>query len=76
KVLRKKPQQLQDAVVRCVRLLADNPAHPGLNVHRLRGVPGVWEAYVDKANRVTFERRGDVIVMRNNCNHDILRPSP
>lgn len=30
--------------------------------------------YVDKANRVTFERRGDVIVMRNS--HDILRLSP
>ena len=59
----------------CCQRLVDDPRHPGLSVHPVQGHPGVWEAYVDQGNRVTFhhERDPDCIVMRNNCNHDILR---
>jgi hypothetical protein len=32
----------------------------------------VWEAYVDRANRVTFHYEVGRIVMRNHCNHDII----
>jgi len=63
---------LRAAIARCVELLADNPRHPGLQTHRLQGSPGVWEAYIDQANRVTFHYDGSVIVLRKNCNHDIL----
>jgi hypothetical protein len=78
RVLRKKEQRLQDAVNECVRRLLEAPDHPGLRVHRVDGAPGdVWEAYVDRANRVTFERPGGgVIVLRNNCNHDIVKRRP
>jgi mRNA-degrading endonuclease YafQ of YafQ-DinJ toxin-antitoxin module len=69
----KKPPALRAAIARCVELLADNPRHPGLQTHRLQGSPGVWEAYIDQANRVTFHYDGQVIVLRKNCNHDILR---
>jgi hypothetical protein len=77
RIAKKKPPQLQAAIARCVSLLADNPRHPGLEAHLMQGVPGVWEAYVDRSNRVTFHyddaRR---IVLRNNCNHDILKRRP
>jgi hypothetical protein len=53
-----------------------DPNHPGLHAHRVQGAPGVWEAYVDDANRVTFHYASGTIVMRNNCNHDIVRRSP
>lgn len=76
KVLEKKPPHMQRAVLECIQRLADNPRHPGLNTHRMGGVPGVWEAYVDAGNRVTFSRDGNVITLRNNCNHDILRRNP
>ena len=40
----------------------------------MQGHRGVWEAYVDRANRVTFHYADDgTIVLRKNCNHDILR---
>ena len=39
----------------------------------MQGHRGVWEAYVDRANRVTFHYDGETIVLRKNCNHDILR---
>ncbi len=70
---RKKERRLQLAIAKCVELLADNPHHPGLEAHRMQGHPGVWEAYVDRANRVTFHYDGPTIVLRKNCNHEILR---
>ena len=76
KVMRKKPPDLQDAITRCVKLLGSNPRHPGLKTHKVHGAPGVFEAYVDIHNRVTFERSGDRIILRNNCNHSILDRNP
>jgi len=73
RVARKKEARLQVAIARCLELLADDPRHPGLSAHRIQGAPGVWEAYVDQANRVTFHYDEGRIVMRTNCNHDILR---
>ena len=37
------------------------------------GAPGVWEAYIDDANRVTFHWDEGRIVLRKNCGHDILK---
>lgn len=76
KVLDRKPAKLKAAIVECLQRLANNPRHPALQTHRVQGVPGVYEAYVDKANRVTFEWDGPAIRLRHNCNHDILKRSP
>ena len=76
RVAKKKEPRLRAAIARCVQLLGDDPQHPGLHTHRVQGAPGVWEAYVDEANRVTFHYAGSTIVLRNNCNHDIVRRSP
>ena len=76
KVMQKKEAKLQAAVLECVQRLGEDPRHPSLNTHRVQGTAGIWEAYVDRANRVTFEWAGDAIVLRHNCNHDILRRRP
>lgn len=60
----------------CVEQLSKNPRHPSLQTHKVQGTPGVFEAYVDKGNRITFERNGDTIILRNNCNHSILNRNP
>lgn len=70
---RKKTQEMRDSIDECIRLLSANPRHPGLHEHRVQGRKGVWEAYVDKANRVTFQYGENSIILRNNCSHDILR---
>jgi hypothetical protein len=66
---------LAGAIARCVQRLGENPQHPGLHTHPVRGMrnPKVFEAYVDKKNRVTFHWNGDKIILRTNCNHDILK---
>jgi hypothetical protein len=74
RVYRKKEARMKTAIDECITRLPENPKHPGLHTHKMQGVKGVWEAYVDDANRVTFHYEGSVIVMRNN--HDILKRSP
>ena len=64
---------MREAVKKCIRQLAADPYHSGLNTHKIQGADGVWEAYVDRSNRVTFHYDDDgAIVMRNHCNHDII----
>jgi toxin HigB-1 len=60
----------------CVHRLAENWRHPGLHTHRVQGRQGVWEAYVDDGNRVTFHWDDDTIVLRMHCDHSILRRNP
>jgi mRNA-degrading endonuclease YafQ of YafQ-DinJ toxin-antitoxin module len=54
KQLKDKPPKLQEAVEECVGRLGENPRHKSLQTHQLQGHKGVFEAYVDKANRITF----------------------
>lgn len=75
--MQRKPPSMQAAIATTIKQLMDDPRHPGLRVHRVRGTDDVWEAYVDASNRVTFEYGSDgEIVMRNHCSHDIISRSP
>ena len=76
KALRKKDASMQGRILECVARLQTNPRHPGLQVHKMKGHDGIWEAYVDAKNRVTFCVEGDAIVMLNHCNHDFLFRNP
>lgn len=53
--------------------LGENTRHPGLQTHPIRGKPGVFEAYVDRSNRLTFHYEEGCIVLREHCSHDILK---
>ena len=74
--LKKKTPDQVGAILKCIDQLAADPRHPGLHTHRVQGVEGVYEAYIDQANRLTFHWDGNVIVLRNHCNHDILNRNP
>ena len=78
KILNKKPPQMRAAILECIARLAENPRHPSLRTHRVLGVPGggVFEAYVDGGNRLTFHYEDGKIVLRNNCNHSIIDRAP
>lgn len=78
KILNKKPPHMQAAIIECIARLAENPRHPSLQTHAVHGVRGggVFEAYVDGANRLTFHYADGKIVLRNNCNHSIIDRDP
>lgn len=67
---RAKPPDQQAAILKAIKLLADNPRHRSLRVKRMKSAPGVWEASVTRSDRMTFERQGDSITLRFNCHHD------
>ena len=73
---RAKPAQLAAAIAKTVQKLGENPRRTGLQTHPVQGTknPKVFEAYVDKKNRVTwYWGEGGKIVLLANCNHDILK---
>lgn len=76
KVMGKKEPAMQASIVAAIQQLADDIEYPGLRVHKMQGHAGVWEAYIDRSNRITFHYGEDGIVLRNNCNHDMLRRNP
>ena len=65
-------QKMDKALV----LLGANFHHPGLRSHPVESAPGIIEAYVDRKYRMTFERHGDILIMRNVDNHDACLKRP
>ena len=64
------PATIQRKVDKALTLRDADFRRPGLRSHPVDSAPGVFEAYVDRKYRMTFERRGDTFVMRNVDNHD------
>jgi mRNA-degrading endonuclease RelE of RelBE toxin-antitoxin system len=50
---------------KALRLLTSNPRHPSLRVKKMQGTADIWEARASRSLRLTFEMRGDVILLRN-----------
>ena len=59
RMLRRKVRQnslLNQSVGTTIRQLADDPFHPSLHSHKLKGnLAGVWACTVDYDNRILFE---------------------
>lgn len=72
RAFKKKSPDMQAAILHCLDRLAKGDQSRGLRAKKMRGHRDVWEARVDRANRVTFERRGEDLYLRANCNHDVL----
>lgn len=70
------PGSVQQKVDKALRLLDTDYRHPGLRSHLVEGTPGIFEAYVDHKYRMTFERSGDIFIMRNVDNHDECLRNP
>ncbi len=64
------PKTIQRKVDKALVLLDADFPHPGLRSHPMESAPGIIEAYADRKYRMTFERRGNAILMRNVDNHD------
>jgi hypothetical protein len=73
KQLHKKPPDMQDTIAEAVTQLRKDHRHPGLRTHRVWGQPGVFEARLDRGNRLTFHWEGETIVLRAHCNHEVLK---
>jgi hypothetical protein len=70
------PKTVQQKVDKALVILDADFRHPGLRSHPVESAPGVFEAYVDRRYRMTFERHSDTFVMRNVDNHDECLRNP
>ena len=57
-------------VIEAIDRFSKDPAHPSLRVKRMQGTANIWEARASDSLRFTFERDGDVVVLRNVGAHD------
>jgi mRNA interferase RelE/StbE len=55
---------------KAIRLLGENPRHPGLRVKKIKGTENIWEARVGLSTRMTLEIHGDLVILRNIGEHD------
>ncbi|MEA3342401.1 MAG: cytotoxin [Chloroflexota bacterium] len=63
-------------VDRVILLLDENWRHPGLRARKLSGHRGIFYARVDRGHHLTYERHGDVLVLRNVGRHDETLKNP
>jgi hypothetical protein len=70
------PLVIRNKIKKAIRLLEVDFRHPGLRSHRVHGYEEIYEAYIDQKYRMTYERRGDTLVMRNVDNHDECLENP
>ncbi len=70
------PKTVQRKADKALRLLDEDFRHPGLRSHPVEGVTEIFEAYVNAKYRMTFERHGNVFIMRNVDNHDECLKNP
>lgn len=64
------PGAIQQKVDKALALLDADFRHPGLRSHPVGSAHGVFEAYVDRRYRMTFEQRSNTFIMLNVDSHD------
>jgi len=69
--LRKLSSTEQKQARKSLRMMIDNPRHPSLQIHRIKGTP-FWEAYVNMDVRIIFERNSDTLILHAIGHHDII----
>jgi len=75
------PKEQKKKLAKALRFLADNPRHPGLRTKPIKGLPKSWakiyEARIDDDYRLTYQRgEGDVLILRNVGEHEIIDKDP
>jgi len=63
---------LKERALEKIQLLAENPAHPSLNAHKIKKVEGKWECYINMAYRIIYEPLADVIRLWKIGDHSII----
>ena len=67
------PAKIQKRALDKLGLYENDHRHPSLRVKKLEGTPGIWEMSVSKDYRITFQREGNVVLLRNIGSHAIMR---
>lgn len=67
---------IRKKVKRALELLDQDFHHPSLRAKRLSGHRDIFYARVDRNHRMTYERRGELLILRNVGPHDETLKNP
>ena len=81
KAFRSLPANIQSKTLKALALFGQNQRHPSLQIKKMQGRDGIWEARIDDKYRFTFhyEKGGQeeiLCVLRNVDNHDECLKNP
>ncbi len=65
-------ERIKDALIK----LANDIRYPSLQVKKIKGTRGIWEARVNLDYRITFEMTKNCIILRNVGHHDSALNNP
>lgn len=70
------PPNIQERALEKLALYENKARHPSLRVKKLEGTTDIWEMSVSSSYRITFQKEGKIVLLRNIGTHDILRRKP
>jgi hypothetical protein len=76
KAFLKLPPHIQAKVLKALKFLDEDFRHPGLQAKGVKGAADIFEARVDYQYRMTYQRRGDWLIMRNVGAHNDVLDNP
>jgi len=55
---------------KAIENLLSDMRYPALRVKKIKGTENIWEARASRSLRMTFQKNGDVFILRNIGRHD------
>jgi hypothetical protein len=66
------PEPIKEQARKAFSLFCENISHPGLNIERVEGYPGVWSGRVTQKYRWTFHFEADPKTGERICVHRVI----
>ena len=67
---KKLPENIKRKAEQSLRFLVTDVHHPSLRVKKIKSAEGIWEVSITRQYRITFEIKGDAVVLRRVGSHN------
>jgi len=66
------PVQIQEQARKAFALFCEDQSHPGLNIERIEGYPGIWAGRISQKYHWTFHFEADPATGERICVHRVI----
>ena len=67
------PPDIKERTKKSLELLQSNPSHPSLGHKKMAGQEEIFELRISQNYRMTYQKTGNVAILRKIGTHDLLR---
>ena len=67
------PPDIKERTKKSLELLQSNPSHPSLGHKKMAGQEEIFELRISQNYRMTYQKMGNVAILRKIGTHDLLR---